>query len=206
MAHASLLEQPVVVHTRPAIDMDEEQFFQFCRVNRDLQIERNAEGDILIRALEGGSSGYGSTKLVTLFQQWAKREGTGLVFGPSTGFNLPNGATRSPDIAWVRQNRLAALTDKQWQRFLPLCPDFVLELRSPSDGLQRLVQKMEEYRENGAQLGWLLDPSTRRVYVYPSHSDVEILEEPTMLSGEPVLRGFTLEVPQIWAAMERPKG
>src|SRR5437016_14667903 len=120
MAHASLLEQPLVVHTRPAIDMDDEQFFQFCRVNRDLQIERNADGDILIKALEGGSSGYGSTKLVGLFQQWAEGESTGRVFGPSTGFNLPNGATRSPDIAWVRQSRLQALTAEPWQKFLPL--------------------------------------------------------------------------------------
>jgi Uma2 family endonuclease len=206
MAHASLLEQPVVVHTRPAIDMDDEQFFQFCRVNRDLQIERTAEGDILIMAPEAGSSGHASAKLVAVFQQWAEREATGRVFGPSTGFNLPNGGTRSPDIAWVSESRLKALTDEQWQKFLPLCPEFVLELRSPSDGLHRLKQKMEEYRENGAQLGWLLDPVGKQVFVYKAGGTVEVLEKPSTLSGEPVLRGFVLELPPVWAALERRKG
>src|SRR6266436_4991451 len=111
----TLIEQePLVVHTRPVIDMDDEQFFQFCQLNRDLQIERTAEGDILIMAPEAGSSGLGSAKLVALFQQWAEADGTGLVFGPSTGFNLPNGATRSPDVSWVRKQRLESLTDEQW--------------------------------------------------------------------------------------------
>jgi Uma2 family endonuclease len=205
MAQAPLLEQPVVVHTRPAIDMDDEQFYQFCRINRDLQFERTAEGDILIMAPEAGSSGYGGTKLVALLDQWAERDGTGRVFGPSTGFILPNGATRSPDVAWLRNERLDALTDKQWQRFLPLCPDFVLELRSPSDALRRLQQKMEEYRQNGAQLGWLLDPVDKQVHVYRPGAAVEILDHPAELSGEPLLRGFVLDVPRIWAAMERKK-
>jgi Uma2 family endonuclease len=133
--------------------MDDEQFFQLCQLNRDLQIERTAGGDIVIMAPESGSSGRGSTKLNALFDQWAERDGTGQVFGSSTGFNLPNGATRSPDVAWIRNDQLDALTDEQWQKFLPLCPDFVLELRSPSDAMPMLERKMEEYRENGAQLG-----------------------------------------------------
>src|SRR6266699_357725 len=146
---APVIEQePLIVHTRPVLDMDDEQFFHFCRINRDLQIERNADGDIIIMAPEGGSSGLGSGELTAVFLAWAKRDGTGRVFGSSTGFNLPNGATRSPDVAWVRNERIEALTDKEWQRFLPLCPDFVLELRSPSDRLPRLVKKMEEYRDN----------------------------------------------------------
>ena len=131
---ASFLEQePLVVHTRPVINMDDEQFFRFCQLNRDLQLERTAEGDIIIIAPEGGSSGWGGSELVFLFEQWARRDGTGQVFGSSTGFKLPNGATRSPDVAWVRNERLDALTDEQWHKFLPLCADFVLELRSPSD-------------------------------------------------------------------------
>jgi Uma2 family endonuclease len=204
MAYAPLLEEPVVVHTRPAIEMDGEQFFQFCRLNRDLQIERNAEGDILIMTPEGGSSGLGSTKLNAIFGVWAELGGTGQVFG-WTGFILPNGATRSPDVSWVSNGRLAALTDKEWDRFLPLCPDFVLELRSPSDSMSRLRRKMEEYRDNGAQLGWLLDPAAKRVEVYRPGAAVEILENPAALSGEPLLKGFVLDVPQIWAAMERRK-
>jgi Uma2 family endonuclease len=205
MAHAPLLEQPVVVHTRPAIEMDDEQFFHFCQANRDLQLERTAEGDILIIAPEAGSSGYGRTKLVVMFDQWAERDGTGRVFGPSTGFVLPNRATRSPDVAWVRNQRLDALTDAQWQRFLPLCPEFVLELRSPSDTLSRLQAKMEEYRENGAELGWLLDQQTKAVHIYRPGAPVAVLENPVTVSGAALLRGFVLDVPRIWAAMERTK-
>src|SRR6184192_2064785 len=166
MAYAPLLEEPVVVHTRPAIEMDDEQFFQFCQLNRDLQIERSAEGDILIMTPEGGSSGIGSGRLTATFVVWAERDGTGEAFGSSTGFILPNGATRSPDVAWVRNERLEDLTDEQWQRFLPLCPDFVLELSSPSDSMGALHKKKEEYRENGAQLGWLLDPTSKQVHIY----------------------------------------
>lgn len=205
VVYEGLLEAPMIVHTRPAIDLDDEQFFQFCQINRDLQIERTAEGDILIMAPEGGSSGVGSGKLTTIFGLWAERDGTGQVFGSSTGFRLPNGAVRAPDVAWVRNTRLDALTKQQWQRFLPLCPDFVLELRSPSDSLPRLEQKMVEYLENGARLGWLLDPQSKRVYVYRPGTQVEILENPVTVSAEPLLRGFLLEVPRVWAAMERRK-
>jgi Uma2 family endonuclease len=205
MAHASLLEQPVVVHTSHAIDLDEEQFFRLCQANRDLQIERTAEGDILIMAPEGGSSGRGSSRLTALFDQWAAGDGTGQVFGSSTGFRLPNGAIRAPDVSWVRNERLEVLTDEQWQRFLPLCPDFVLELRSPSDAIGRLHKKMEEYRDNGAQLGWLLDPLTKRVHIYRPGAAVEILDNPSVVSGEPLLKDFKLDVLQIWAAIERRK-
>ena len=190
---------------RSAIDMDDEQFFQFCQLSRELQIERSADGDILIAPLEGGSNGLGSAKLTTSFAVWEERDGTGKVFGSSTGFILPNGAVRAPDVAWVRNERLEALTDKEWHRFLPLCPDFVLELRSPSDSVRRLRKKMEEYRDNGAQLGWLLDPAGKRVEVYQPGAKVEIMENPMALSGEPLLKGFVLDVPQIWAAMERRK-
>ena len=204
--HASLIEQePLVVHTRPVIDMDEKQFFQFCQLNRDLQIERTSEGDILIMAPEAGSSGRGSSKLNAVFEQWAERDGAGQVFGSSTGFTLPNGAMRFPDVAWVRNERLDALTEEEWQKFLPLCPDFVLELRSPSDGMGALQKKMEEYRENGAQLGWLLDPVSKRVHVYRPGAAVEVLDNPASVAGEPVLRGFVLDVLQIWAVMERKK-
>ena len=202
--YSSVIEQePLVVHTRPAIDLDEEEFFRFCQINRDLQIERSAEGDIIIMAPEAGSSGLGGTELVLIFGAWAHRDGTGRVFGSSTGFNLPNGATRSPDVAWVRNERVDALTDEQWNKFLPLCPDFALELRSPSDSLRRLELKMEEYCQNGAQVAWLLDPERRRVHVYRPGAPVEILDNPKLVSGEPLLRGFVLDVPRIWAAMER---
>jgi Uma2 family endonuclease len=205
-SNTSLIEQePLVVHTRPVIDMDDEQFFQFCQLNRDLQIERSSERDIIIMAPEAGSTGRGSSKLNTLFDQWSERDGTGQVFGSSTGFTLPNGAIRSPDVAWVRNERIDSLTDEQWQKFLPLCPDFVLELRSPSDPLRNLQKKMEEYRQNGAQLGWLLDPLNKQVHVYRQGTPAEVLADPMSVSGEPLLRGFVLEVPLIWIVMERKK-
>jgi Uma2 family endonuclease len=199
----SMLEQPLVIRTRPAFQVNDDQFFEFCQLNRDLQMERSAEGDILIMAPEAGSSGRGGSKLVYLFERWAEGEGTGQVFGPSTGFTLPSGAIRSPDIAWVRNDRLEALTQEDWNRFLPLCPDFVLELRSPSDSMSNLDEKMAEYRDNGAQLGWLLDPVARQVHVYRAGAAVEIFQDPQSISGEPVLRGFNLDVPQIWAVMQR---
>src|SRR2546423_3971273 len=132
--YASLVEQESsVVHTRPVLDMDDDQFFRFCRINRDLRIECTAEGDIIIMAPEPGSSGLGSSKLTMKFGAWAERDGTGQLFGSSTGFTLASGAMRSPDVAWARNQRLDLLTDEKWQKFLPVCPDFVLELRSPSD-------------------------------------------------------------------------
>ena len=198
-------QDQLVVHTRPVINLDDEQFFQFCGINGDLQIERTAEGAIIIAAPEAGSSGRGSSQINALLNRWAEQDGLGQVFGPSTGFKLPNGAIRSPDVAWVRNERLDLLSDEQWQRFLPLCPDFVLELRSPSDAIRGLQRKMEEYRENGAQLGWLLDPLSKCVEVYRPGAGVEVLENPVSVSGAPLLRGFALDVPQIWAVMERKK-
>lgn len=205
MAEKATLIEPerLVVHTGPAIQMDDEQLFQFCVINRDLQIERDADGDVIIMAPEGGSSGRGSNKLSAEFEVWAERDGKGQVFGPSAGFILSNKAMRSPDIAWVRSERLDALTDEEWQKFLPLCPDFVLELRSPSDSLRRLQRKMEEYCSNGAQLGWLLDPISKSVHIYRPGTVPEILDNPSTISGEPLLRGFTLDLQKIWAVMER---
>lgn len=198
-------QAPLVVHTSPVMEMDDEQFFQFCQLNRDLRIERTAKGDLIIMPPAGGSSGRGNAELTYLFQIWARREGTGQVFDSSTGFILPNGATRSPDVAWVRNDRLDRLSDEQWETFLPLCPDFVLELRSPSDPLRVVQRKMEEYRKNGARLGWLLDTPQKRVHVYRPEELPKLLENPPKLSGEPVLHGFVLAVPQVWAAMTRKR-
>jgi Uma2 family endonuclease len=204
--HSTLVEpERIIVHTGPVIQMDDEQLFRFCQINRDLQIERDADGDITIMGPEGGISGKGGSKLNAAFENWAERDGTGEVFNSSTGFILPNDAMRSPDVAWVRNERLEALTDDQWKKFLPLCPDFVLELRSPSDSLRRLQRKMEEYCQNGAQLGWLIDPVSKCVHIYRPDAAPEILENPATLSGEPLLRGFVLDLAKIWAAMERRK-
>jgi Uma2 family endonuclease len=129
---------------------------------------------------------------------WAQVDGSGVTFDSSTGFELPSGAMRSPDVAWVRRTRLARLTAAQKERFLPLCPDFVVELLSPSDSLSMTQEKLEEYLANGAQLGWLIDPTPRRVYVYRPGAAVESLDNPMHLAGDPVLPGFALDLAPIW--------
>lgn len=190
----------LVVRMPPSIEMDDEQFFHFCSVNRDLRIERTAEGEIEIMPPTGWETGRRNMAIAGQLWAWALRDGTGVATDSSAGFNLPNGATRAPDAAWVRRERLAGLTTEQKERFLPLCPDFVVELRSPSDGLDALREKMEEYMENGARLGWLLDAPEKRCYVYRPGRETELLEEPATLSAEPELAGFTLDLAPIWNA------
>ena len=178
--------------------MSDEEFFDFCQRNRDWRIERSKEGDIIIMAPTGTKSGGRNFELIGSFWIWVKQDGSGKGFDSSTGFKLPNGATRSPDLAWVRNERWNALSEKEQTEFAPLCPDFVVELRSATDSLSRLQDKMAEYMENGAELGWLIDPSERKVYIYRKLSDVEILDNPQTVSGEPTLRGFALDVRNVW--------
>ncbi len=189
---------PVVLHTRPALDIDEQQFFEFCRLNEDWRIERAAEGDLEIMPPTGGETGSRNLNLALQLGAWAGRDGSGVAFDSSTGFTLPNGAVRSPDIAWVRRERLADLNPEQKQRFLPLCPDFVIELRSPSDQLAPIEAKMREYVENGARLGWLIDPVERKVHVYGPADRVEISDKPDSVSGGSILPGFVLDLKPIW--------
>ncbi len=191
---------PLVLHLRPAIELSDEQFFQFCQLKPDLRIERTAEGDLEIMApaeLETSSRNALVTHQLTA---WALRDGTGIVADSSGGFTLPNGAVRSPDAAWVRKSRLQGLTEEQEERFLPLCPDFVVELRSPDDRLTVLKAKMREYIANGATLGWLIDAPNRRVYVYRPGAEVERLDDPARLSGDPELPGFVLDLKLVWEA------
>lgn len=189
---------PLVLHTRPAIDMSPEQFYEFCLINREWRIERTAEGDLRIMAPAGGGTGSRNAIITSMLTTWALQDGTGVAFDSSTGFTLPNGATRSPDAAWVQRAHLAVLTAEQKEKFLPLCPDFVIELRSPSDDLGSVQEKMQEYLDNGMQLGWLIDPSTRQVYVYRSSAAVDRVDDPSHMSGDPELLGFVLETTHIW--------
>jgi Uma2 family endonuclease len=189
---------PVVLHTRPALEMDEEQFFEFCQLNREWRIERSAEGDLEIMPPTGGETGNRNFELTTDVGVWARHDSSGVGFDSSTGFVLPNGAIRSPDASWVKRERLANFTVEQKQRFLPLCPDFLIELRSPSDPLVPIEAKMLEYMENGARLGWLIDPVEKKVYVYKPGEPVEVLNKPDRLSGDPVLPGFVLGLKPVW--------
>jgi Uma2 family endonuclease len=189
---------PVVLHTHPVLEMDEEQFFEFCQLNRDWRIERSAEGDLEVTAPTEGETGDRNSEINLQVRQWTKRDGAGVAFDSNGGFVLPNGAMRSPDASWVRRERLTILTAEQKQRFLPLCPDFVIELRSPSDPLAVIEAKMREYVENGAKLGWLIDPEERKVHVYKPGEPVGILSSPDKLFGDPALSGFILDLKPIW--------
>ncbi len=190
---------PLILHTRPALEMDDRQFFEFCRLNRDWRIERTDEGDLEIMPPAGGETSSRNAIITAQMVGWALRDGTGIVTDSSGGFILPSGAVRSPDAAWVRRERLMALTAEQKQRFLPLCPDFVVELRSPSDSLAVLREKLAQYMENGARLGWLIDPESKQVHVHRPETDVQRLDETSELSGEPELPGFVLDLRAIWS-------
>lgn len=189
---------PVLVHVRPVLDLSDEQFYAFAQLNRDLRLERTAQGDLLIVLPTGGATGERNAEIALQLRLWAKRDGTGTTFDSSTGFRLANNAIRSPDATWVRYTRLAALTVEQRQGFLPLCPDFVLELRSPSDSLAVLHEKMLEYIASGAALAWLLDAATRQVYLYQPREPVRQRDTPDTVSGDPVLPGFTLDLRAVW--------
>lgn len=189
----------LVIHFGSVLkNMSEDEFFEFCMRNPDLNLELNSEGDLIIVPPTGGKTGIRNFKLTGSLGLWAEKDGTGVGFDSSTLFSLPNGAKRSPDAAWVKKERWEALSEKEQERFSPLCPDFVVELRSPSDSVKSLQKKMEEYAANGAQLGWLIDPFERKVYVYRPGAEVEVLEDPETISGEPLLRGFALDVRALW--------
>jgi Uma2 family endonuclease len=189
---------PVTLRLQPAIYLTDEQLYELCQLNGELQIERTAEGELLIMSPEGGETANRNFELSGQFRNWVNQDGTGVGFGASAGFLLPNGAMRSPDLAWVKRSRLVGLTQYEKVRFLSLCPDLVVELRSRTDRLRTLQAKMREYIENGAELGWLLDPISKRVYVYRPQGDVEVLENPATISGDPVLPEFVPDLQRIW--------
>jgi Uma2 family endonuclease len=191
--------EPLVLHFSPVMKkMSEQEFYEFCRLNPDLSLELTSEGDLIIMPPTGGKSGRRNSKLNLRLGTWTEKDGTGQAFDSSTVFTLPNGAKRSPDFAWISNERWDALTEEEQERFPPLCPDFVVELRSRTDTLKNLRQKMEEYTANGAQLGWLIDPQERQVYVYRPGAPVEQLDDPRTVSGEPLLRGLELALREIW--------
>ena len=189
---------PLVLRLRPALELSEDQFFALCQLNRGLRIERNAEGELLIMPPTGGGTGRRNAEITRQLGNWAVRDGTGLVFDSSTGFRLPNTAVRAPDAAWMRRSLLDAIPIERQEEFIPACPDFVLELRSPSDQLRDVQAKMREYLANGAQLGWLLDPGPHRVYVYRPDAPVERPNNPDTVSADPVMPGFVLELREVW--------
>jgi Uma2 family endonuclease len=178
--------------------LTDEQFFELCSANRDIRFERSADGELIIMAPTGGGTGNKNAELSIDLGIWNRQTRLGKVFDSSTGFKLPNGADRSPDASWVRLERWNALTEEQKDSFIPLAPDFAVELRSRTDALKTLQTKMREYRDNGVRLGWLIDAKTQRVEIYRPGQEVELLESPVSLSGEDVLPGFRLDLSTLW--------
>ena len=193
------ISNPVEVYfDRSKFRMNDDEYFHFCQLNRDLRVERTSAGDIIVTAPTGGKGGIQNAKLNLAFGKWAEQNVSGQVFDSSTEFILPNRAGRAPDLSWVRNERWNALTQREQEQFPPLCPDFVVELRSQTDRLKTLQAKMEEYTANGAQLGWLIDPLERKVHIYRPAAEPEVLDDPENVSGEPLLRGFVFDVRSIW--------
>ena len=180
------------------LELTDEQFFQLCIDNRDLRFERTASGGLIIMPPTGSETGNFNIDLSYQLQSWSRQnKHLGIAFDSSTGFKLPDGTDISPDAAWIRRDRWDALTAEEKKKFAPICPDFVVELRSTTDSLEKLRAKMKVYVKNGARLGWLLDRKNRKVEISRQGSDVEILDSPATLSGEDVLPGFVLDLSDI---------
>lgn len=182
-----------------SIELSDEQFFQLCANNKDYRFERNAKGDLIIMPPTGGETGNKNGRLSQQLFNWTDEDDTGIAFDSSTCFKLPNGADRSPDASWIPLEKWNTLTPEQKQKFPPICPDFVIELRSQSDRLKSFQEKMQEYIANGTRLAWLIDPLTKKVEIYRTGKEVEILDCPMTLSGEDVLPNFTLNLSKIWS-------
>jgi Uma2 family endonuclease len=180
------------------IQLTREQFYQICGENPDLKLERNAAGELIIMSPTGGETGRSNSNVNAQVWFWNDQNQLGEVFDSSTGFTLPNGADRSPDVAWVEKSRWDTLNKEQKEKYIPLCPDFVIEILSPNDSLPKTQHKMPEYINNGCRLGWLINRKKQEVEIYRPQQDVEIIKSPQTLLGENVLPGFVLNLQKIW--------
>ncbi|MEG4630235.1 Uma2 family endonuclease [Microcoleus sp. AR_TQ3_B6] len=188
----------LTLNLNPIIKLTDDQFFQLCQENENIRLERTAKGELIIMSPAGGETSSSNAGLTAQIWIWNQQNRLGKVFDSSGGFKLPNGADRSPDASWVKLERWNALTPEQQKKFPPICPDFVVELMSPSDSLKETQDKMKEYRDNGAVLGWLINRKSRQVEIYRPNQEVEVLESPAAVSGEDVLPGFILNLESIW--------
>jgi len=176
-----------------------EQFEELCTRYRELRLELTSTGELIVMPPTGSMTGKRNFDLTSQLASWFREHGTGVCFGVDTGFTLPNGAIRGPDAAWIKREKWDSLTKQQKERFAPICPDFAVELRSPSDSLTELFLKMFEYLENGTSLGWLIDPIKRQVYVYRPNQETVVLDNPQTVSADPLLPGFTLNLTELWS-------
>lgn len=187
----------LTINLNPFVVTDD-QFYKLCQANPELRLERKASGEVVIMSPTGGETGIRNFRLSGQLWHWHEQRQSGQAFDSSTGFKLPNGATRSPDVSWISQQRWDALPAKQKRGFVPLCPDFVVELRSPTDDIEDTRAKMQEYIANGARLGWLIDPETRTVEIYEPGEEVEIFYNPAYVAGDPLLPDFVLDMKRVW--------
>lgn len=195
------LSPTLAVNIPPTLSLtvSHEQFVQLALANRDLQLERTATGELIVMPPTGSDTGKRNGEINGQLWLWNREAKLGVVFDSSSGFHLPNGSDRSPDAAWIRQDRWDALSIEQQETFAPICPDFVLELRSKNDSIETLRAKMREYIDNGARLGWLIDRKNQQVEVYRPGQGVEILNRPVNLSGEDILPGLVLDLTEVWS-------
>lgn len=188
----------LVLQMPPVLEMSADSFFDFCQLNSHLRIERNATGKLIIMSPAGSETGNRNAKLMQQLANWTDQDASGIEFDSSAGFILSNGATRSPDASWIKLTRWNSLSATQKIKFAPICPDFVVELKSPSDNLQVLQDKMQEYLDCGISLGWLIDRTTHQVYIYTPNNEVQCLDNPSTVSGDPLLAGLVLDLSKIW--------
>ncbi len=188
----------ITLNLNSIIKLTSEQFYQLCEENPEFKLERNANGELIVMPPTGGETGKRNLTAGAQLWIWNDQTELGEAFDSSTGFTLPNKADRSPDVSWVEKSRWSALTPEQKDKFIPLCPDFVIELLSPTDSLKKTQEKMQEYMDNGCRLGWLINRKKREIEIYRPGQDVEVLQSPLTLSGENVLPGFVLNLQKIW--------
>ena len=184
----------VTLNIESLVSLTDDAFYALCQANPEVKFERTSVGELIVMPPTGGETGNRNIKLSARLENWAEQDNTGLAFDSSTMFQLPNGAYRSPDAAWILLERWEVLAPEERQAFPPICPDFVVELRSPSHSLKAAQNKMQEYMDNGTRLGWLLNPKDQQVEIYRQGQEKEILQAPTHLSGEQVLSRFVLEL------------
>ncbi|WP_309735822.1 Uma2 family endonuclease [Chamaesiphon sp. OTE_75_metabat_556] len=189
---------PLTVNFPAIVKMTQTQFYEFCQANQELRIERTAQGKVIIMPPAFSDTGNRNFNIAVQLGVWTEQNGTGIGFDSSAGFTLPNGATRSPDASWIKLASWNALTAPEQAAFAPICPDFAIELRSATDTLISLQTKMQEYIDNGASLGWLIDRKNRQVYIYRPDRSAEVLEQPELVIGDPELPGFVLKMAKIW--------
>lgn len=188
----------IVLNLKPFVELSDDQFYQLCRNHRELKFERTAQGELLIVSPVGGEGGSREADLIGDLVFWNRRTKMGKVFSSSTCFKLPNGANRSPDAAWVSWERWSQLTLEQQKKFPPICPDFVIELRSESDALEPLQQKMQEYINNGLRLGWLINPQDQQIEIYKANQPKQVLQNADQVDGDNILPGFVVDFSIFW--------